>query len=119
MERAARVVCGGRGASRALVVDRATEIGEVVVRPSLRGQAGDQGLQKEPRLEPLEDLSDAEIGDEEAAVDLELDEPVAGEPPSASRTEPREMPSASASSAWPTRAPGASRPSTIIARISS
>ena len=34
---------------------------------------------------------------------------------SASRTEPREMPSASASSAWPIRAPGASRPSTIIA----
>ena len=38
---------------------------------------------------------------------------------SASRTDPREMPSASAISAWPTRAPGRSLPSTIIARSSS
>ena len=82
-------------------------------------EPGDLGLEREPRLEPLAHVVEADLGDEEAAVDLELDEAVAASRRSASRTEPREIPSRSASSPWPRREPGASAPATISERISS
>ena len=66
-------------AARSSSIDRA-ERGEVVVRPSLGREAREHGLEVEAGLEALEDAVEAEIRDEEAAVHLELDEPVADEP---------------------------------------
>ena len=45
----------------------------------LGSESGDLGLEHEPYLEALAHLTEPEIGDEEAAVDLELDEPVPGQ----------------------------------------
>ena len=70
-----------RGSRGALVLDRGAERGEVVVRPALGGEPREHGLEMEAGLEALENSVEPEVGDEEAAIHLELDEPVAGEPP--------------------------------------
>ena len=44
-------------------------------------EPGDLGLEQQPGLEAVEDALEADVRDEEAAVHLEGDEPVAGEPP--------------------------------------
>ena len=79
MERPAGVVRGRRRARGALLVDRALESGEILGRPSLGREARENGLEVEADLEALEDAAEAEIGNEEAAVHLELDESVADE----------------------------------------
>ena len=79
MECPAGVVRGRSRARGALVVDRAPESGEILVRPSLGREAREDGLEVEADLEALEDAAEPEIGNEEAAVHLELDEPVADE----------------------------------------
>ena len=72
---AASAVCAA-----ALCLHRQVEELEVLVGSALGGKPGDLRLEHEPRLEPLQDRLDAERGDEEAPVDLELDEAVAREP---------------------------------------
>ena len=81
VERAARVVRGGGRPRRTLCSDRAAQRLEVRLVSPLRCEPGDAGLEQEPRLEPLEHVLEPDVGDEEAPVDLEVDEAVAREPP--------------------------------------
>ena len=116
----ARVVRRRRGARCALVVDRAPQ--ERRDRSSLRRSAarrartarGDRRASSRSSTRPR-----PRSATKKPRFTSNSTRPSPASRRRASRTEPREMPSASASSAWPTRAPGARRPSTIIARNSS
>src|SRR5438552_413405 len=81
MKGAARVVrlVARRGST--LCVDRGAHRVEVGTPPALRREPCDRGLQHESSLEPLEHAVEPDVEDEEAAVDLELDETVPGESP--------------------------------------
>lgn len=81
VEGPAGVVRRGGRPRGALGVDGPSEGGKVVVRAPLGCEPRDDRLEMEPCLEPLQDLGKPEVGHEEAAVHLELDEPVADETP--------------------------------------
>ena len=80
VEGTARVVHLVGGLRRRLGGDRLPHQLEIRLGAPRRCEPGDLGLEHEPRLEPLADVVEPDLGDEEAAVDLELDEAVAGEP---------------------------------------
>ena len=77
--RLASCAAAADGAARSSSTD-SLQRRQVVVGAPLGGQPGDERLEQQARLEPLEDAVETEVGDEEAAVHLEGDEPVAGEP---------------------------------------
>ena len=79
VERPARVVRRGGGASGPLGGDRVAERVEVFVVPAFRGKPRDPGLEEQPRLEPFQHALGPDVRDEEAAVDLEHHEAVAGQ----------------------------------------
>ena len=82
-------------------------------------EARDLGLEAEPRFEPLTHVVEPCLGDEEPAVDLEVDEPVSREP--AERLADRAAGDTErvGELALPRREPGARVPATISERISS
>ena len=80
VEGTARVVCLVGGRARCLGGDRLPHQREIAVGAPLRREPGDLRLEHEPGLEPVAHVVEADLGDEEATVDLELDEAVAREP---------------------------------------
>ena len=79
VEAAARVVGSCRRAGRALGDHPTPQLVQVGVVPPLGGKPRNAGLEQEPRLETLEHALEADVRDEEAAIDLEVDETVARE----------------------------------------
>jgi len=80
MEGPARVVHLVRALRRLLGSDRRAHRIEVGVSSSRSGESCDLRLECEPRFEPVAHVVEPLLGDEEPAVDLEVDEPVAREP---------------------------------------
>jgi hypothetical protein len=72
-------VRGGRAAGRPLGRDGRPERVDVGVGAPLRREPCDSRLEEQARLEPLEHALEPDVRDEEPAVDLEDDEPVARE----------------------------------------
>ena len=105
-------------AVRSSSIERAKR-GEVVVRPALGREPREHGLEVEAGLEALENAVEPEVRDEEAAIHLELDEPVAGEPPQRLADGAARDPERVGELGLPDPRAGARRPSTIIARSSS
>ena len=77
---AARIVHLVGGARRGLGLDRLPHQLEILLAATIRSPSCDLGLECEPRLEPLAYVVEPDLRHEEASVDLELDETVAGEP---------------------------------------